>query len=65
MRGEVQHIQPARKLWRLVQLVGAGALMVGLALFFEGDFKNPWPVFVGVGFILLLLGSVLAWRHRG
>ena len=65
MQGEVQHIQPARRLWRVVQRLGAGPLLIGLAMFFGGDFTNPWPVFVGVGSILLLFGSVLAWRHRG
>jgi hypothetical protein len=26
-------------------------------LFVEGDFKNPWPVFLGVGSRLLLLAA--------
>ncbi len=65
MRGEVQNIQSARRLWRLVQRLGAGILLIGLALFFGGDFTDPWAVFVAVGSILLLFGSVLTWRHRG
>jgi len=65
MRGEVQHIQPARRLWRLLQRLGAGILLIGLAMFFLGDFTDPWTAFVTVGFVLLLLGSFLVWRHRG
>ncbi len=65
MQGEVRHSQPTRKLWQLVQQLGAGTLLIGLALFYLGDFTDPWAVFVTVGSVLLLFGSVLTWRYRG
>ena len=65
MRGAAQHIQSARKLWRLLQRLGAGLLLIGLALFFLGEFTDPWAVFVAVGSILLLFGSFLVWRKWG